>query len=349
MNNPLISVIMPVYNAQNTIKMAINCLQKQTIKDIEILIIDDCSTDNTAKIITEIAQTDNRVKYICMDKNSGPGVARNVGLEKANGEYIGFMDADDIIVPDMFEKLYSNSKDADIVVCGYMDAVLTSKEKPDILAYTKLEKSDLITDRTEILKSMLHLDKNRLFAFLWNKLYRKDILNGKKFPAERLNEDYCFNCSVWEDITSLKIIDDCLYYYIDYSNGSLSRKFVANYFEIMCNKYLITKKLFDDAGLFTDDIRSSVCNMHIKHLLAGFSKLFFKESGLIKKQIRQKIKEILQHETCIEACKFAQATRKQEALCNFILSSGNIFLIYSFSLTIFILKNKVKSLFGKIK
>lgn len=349
MSSPLVSVIIPVYNAQKTIATAIKSLQQQTLQDIEFLLVDDCSNDNTAEIIKTFSETDSRIRYFRMQKNRGPGAARNLGLENAKGSYIGFMDADDIIAPDIFEKLYNSAEGYDIAICGYYDAKLNTKQEADILAETKPEKDTVITDKNEILKSMLYLDKNRLFAFLWNKLYRRELIEEKKFPEEKLNEDYCFNCEVWDALTSVRFITDCLYYYIDYSNGSLSRKYTANYFEIMYNKYLITKKLFDEEDLFTDDIRGIICTMHIKHLLAGFSKLFFKESEFSAKQIKQKIKEVLAHETCTEACQYAKATRKQEWLCNFILSSKNTFLIYVFSKAIYILKNNVKTLFGKLK
>jgi len=349
MDVPSVSIIIPVYNAQKTIEHTLNSLQKQTLNDIEVLIIDDCSTDDTSRIISEIIKTDTRIKYFCLEKNSGPGIARNLGLKEAKGKYIGFMDADDIVEENMFEQLYINSDDADIVISGYADAVPAGGQKPSILSYAKPEKDVLLIDRQEILKSLIYLDKNRLFAFLWNKLYKKEILDNKLFSEKRLNEDYCFNCLVWQDLSSLKMINKSLYYYIDHSNGSLSRKFIPDYFEIMYNKFVITKNLFVAENMFFDDIRGNICTMHIKHLIAGISKLFFRESGLSAKQIRKKIKEIMQHETCIEACKYARATRKQERICNFILSCNNVSIVYIFSKLLFILKYKMKGLFGKIK
>ena len=118
---PKISVIIPIFNVEKYINQCLNSLIKQTLNDIEFICIDDCSTDDSFKIIKEYEKKDNRVKVVQMQRNSGQGAARNRGLELAKGEYIGFVDPDDWIEPDMYEKMYNQAKnlESDIVICEY--------------------------------------------------------------------------------------------------------------------------------------------------------------------------------------------------------------------------------------
>lgn len=104
MNKPNVSVITPVYNAEKFLKETIDSVLKQTYKDYEYLLVDDCSTDSSADIVKEYVENDNRVKYIKLKENSGAAVARNTGLEHAQGRYIAFVDSDDLWYPEKLEK-----------------------------------------------------------------------------------------------------------------------------------------------------------------------------------------------------------------------------------------------------
>lgn len=117
-----VSVIVPVYNMQEYIEMCLKFIIKQTLNEIEILCIDDCSNDNSANIIKNYIEKDNRVKYIKLDKNSGSAIARNKGIDEANGEFVIFMDPDDYYYDDtVLEKLYSSAKEKNVkIVAGNM-------------------------------------------------------------------------------------------------------------------------------------------------------------------------------------------------------------------------------------
>lgn len=116
-NTPLVSVVLPVYNCELYIKDAISSIFNQTIQDFEILVIDDCSTDNTLEIVRAIK--DSRIKIICKEKNKGLIDSLNIGFAEANGKYIARMDGDDISYPERFEKqLYILENNSDIKVCG---------------------------------------------------------------------------------------------------------------------------------------------------------------------------------------------------------------------------------------
>ena len=116
-----ISVIVPVFNAEKYLKMCLNSLVSQTLKNIEIICIDDGSTDNSLAILDKFKSKDDRIKII-KQKNYGVSMARNNGISEAQGEYIGFVDADDWVDKDFFEKLYNATQkyNADIATAGYL-------------------------------------------------------------------------------------------------------------------------------------------------------------------------------------------------------------------------------------
>ena len=118
---PEISVIVPVYNCEKYIGKCIESILNQTFKDLELILIDDGSADESGKICDEYKIQDKRVKVI-HEKNSGVSIARNVGINVAKGKYIGFVDSDDYLAPDMYESLYENlmKSHADVAICGIM-------------------------------------------------------------------------------------------------------------------------------------------------------------------------------------------------------------------------------------
>ena len=118
MNNPKFSIVIPVYNAEKYLDQCLGSLVNQTLNDIEIICVDDCSTDNSKKVINDFIKKDKRIKYFALSENSGSGHARNIGMEKAQGEYISFVDSDDHIIDnEVYEKIYKygSKNDADII------------------------------------------------------------------------------------------------------------------------------------------------------------------------------------------------------------------------------------------
>lgn len=168
---PKISVIIPVYNVERYIEECLRSVCNQTLKDIEILCINDGSTDNSLEILKSFAQNDNRV-IIIDQQNAGVSAARNKGLELSKGEYISFVDSDDYIKPDFLEKLYNKATEteADIVACG-----VTYLENGNFNAQNHLHKQTFKTGK-DIITTI-----NDKFSFMssvviWNKLYSANLI-----------------------------------------------------------------------------------------------------------------------------------------------------------------------------
>ncbi len=138
MFEPKVSVVLPVYNVAAYLPKCLESLLNQTLKEIEIICVNDCSPDNSLEILKQYAAKDNRIKIIDQT-NTGPGVARNNGIKAATGEYVGFVDPDDWAEPEMFAKMYTAAieQNADIVECGvkiYNEKSGKTKEKQGFAA-----------------------------------------------------------------------------------------------------------------------------------------------------------------------------------------------------------------------
>ncbi|HFI0430083.1 TPA: glycosyltransferase family 2 protein, partial [Streptococcus suis] len=130
----IISVCVPVYNSSTYLKECIESIRNQTFKDLEIICVDDGSTDNSLEILKEFQKLDPRIQLIVQERNMGVGAARNRAIDLASGQYMSFIDSDDFIEPEMFEELYNKAieKDAEIAICDvnlYSDGGRLNKRK----------------------------------------------------------------------------------------------------------------------------------------------------------------------------------------------------------------------------
>lgn len=182
---PKLSIIVCTYNGENTLEKCINSILNQTFSDFELIIVDDGSTDNSNKIYEKYKAFDNRVRVI-FKENSGLGDARNIGLDNSTGEYIGFVDSDDYIEPDMYEILYNNAikHNADISCCRifveFMDKTIISPNPNG--EYCK--KFKISSETIE-----LFWKGNYYVKAMWNKIYHKKIFEELRIPKGAKFED----------------------------------------------------------------------------------------------------------------------------------------------------------------
>lgn len=227
--NPMISVIVPVYNGEKTIKRCINSIVSQTYSNLDIVIVNDGSSDNTQFICDEIANNYSFVKVINKE-NAGVSEARNTGIEFCKGEYIVFVDSDDIIEPDMCETLLKNNSNSIMPICG----INLVNEAGDIIESLDFNKNGIIDgylDKNQYLKlfkmDLLNSPCNKLFSVKLIKTY--DIKFDKKLS---IGEDLIFVMDYLKYIDGFNIINRSLYKYIKSENDSLSVKVYKNMYEI---------------------------------------------------------------------------------------------------------------------
>ena len=216
-----LSVIVPAYNIENYIERCVESIINQTYKNIEIIIVDDGSTDNTGNIVDRIANKDCRVKTI-HKLNGGVTAARLDGVRKAIGDYIGFVDGDDYIEPEMYEKLVYNAikYSADISHCGYQ---MVFPSHVDYYYNTaKVVEQDNIKGLYDLISA------EYVEPGLWNKIYKRSLFDKyvltKEYPIGiKINEDLLMNYFLFKNASKSIYKDICLYHYIlrnDSATGS---------------------------------------------------------------------------------------------------------------------------------
>ena len=348
--NPSVSVIIPVYNAEKSVARAIESAIAQTCKNIEIIIVNDGSKDSSPTVIEEYAAKDSRIIYIDKKQNEGLSAARNSGLEAATGEYFTFLDADDYLEADYYEKMLSSGLGADVIVTGYYHDTLNEDGSLSVSVENRT-RTAFIEENGGIASEICRLDRERLFAYTWNKLYKKEFIDslGVLFENQTLIEDYLYNCKVFSQVKRLSLVDGCFYHYIKFSQDALTQKYQPQYFSIMDKRYALMKNILLEGNAFEGENKSIVCSMHIKHIIAGIMKNFSEKSGLTGKQQRRIIKELFRDENCREAIKYAKGERKQEIICNMVFSTRSVILNFIFAKLLYMLQNSKNHIFDKMK
>lgn len=197
--NQLISVIVPVYNVEEFVKKCLDSLVRQSYKNLEIIVIDDGSTDNSGRICDEFAEKEKNVK-VFHRKNGGLSDARNFGIKKASGEIIAFVDSDDFVDEEYIGVMYGKMtrKDVDVVVCGY------NFVKP---------KKDVLSGKNAAIKLLTEHENIDIVA--WNKLYRKSLFADNEiwFPKSKKHEDTLTTYKVLSKARKVVYLDETLYFY----------------------------------------------------------------------------------------------------------------------------------------
>jgi glycosyltransferase involved in cell wall biosynthesis len=287
--SPLISIIVPVYNMEEYLVKCLESVCSQTLRDIEIICINDGSTDNSLKILEEFQKNDERIQIITQ-RNQGLSAARNAGLDVAKGEYIAFVDSDDFISPFMYEDLSKKiiKYNTDIVVCNYFLMNEASVEPRSICSdyYINSEKDYLY----DLLK-----DEN-IQNYVWSRLYKRKLFKDVRFQVGKVFEDiylsidligkiktayytsephYCYRMredSITNSLTIKSVKDAIEGEYIRYCKIkniypdllAIGVYSLLKWISIMCDAFGDKKAIFDNFGEIIDSILSDLEKINIE-------------------------------------------------------------------------------------
>lgn len=281
-----ISVIVPCYNIREYLPRCIESILSQTYGNLEIILISDGSTDGTDEIIREYAEKDTRIIPI-FKQNSGVSDTRNRGLDIATGEYIGFVDGDDYVEPEMYETLLKNALecDADISHCGYQMVF------PSRVDYYYNTGKKVIQNNKKGIRDIIVGDY--VEPGIWNKLYRVDILKDLRMPSDiKINEDVIFNFYAFVNSQKSVYEDLPFYHYILRKGSAATSKISKNK---LFDPIKVRKEIFEYSLKNLDnEIQSvayssylnSVINLYRVVLNSKF-KEYKQESLILKKQIKE--------------------------------------------------------------
>lgn len=285
MSDLKVSCIIPLYNDEKYISRCINSLVLQTYKNIEILIINDGSTDKSLEICQFFEKKDSRIKIITVE-NRGVCNARNIGVAKFSGEYAVFVDSDDFLEIETIEnlvKIVNDYNNVDLVVFDYNRVLLNG------VVENKFNNSGKISLFTGREASKLYLNKDKRFSMvLWRRLYKKELLKKVKFEDNMLPEDLATAFYIYSSAQKIIHIEKSYYNYFIKEDG-LS---FQNKLQDQKNLFNIISKLTVDEIVFfeEEDIKKYIKNIYFNYLLTIYSKTYFIKNSVEKKEFLRELK-----------------------------------------------------------
>ena len=305
-----VSVIIPVYKAEYFLDKCVNSIINQTYENLEIILVDDGSPDNSPKMCDEWAQKDKRIKVIHKE-NGGASSARNKGLEDCTGDYIYFCDSDDFIEINCIEKLVDKIKDNDVVIMGYNKVngdKITAKVYNDKLS------------QNEFISEIIH---EWDFGLLWNKLYKKEFIKSKFNEKFKIREDLLFNSEYFKNVKKIGLINEPLYNYIDNPN-SLTKGAKTIPFEQLKTIHLNMLELLNQID------ESIVPHQNATYLKSFINILKPFVYSKLKKEDKELVFNYLEDDTIKESFKNYKTINLKESIFIFLLKHKKIKLLLFF-------------------
>lgn len=290
----MISIIVPVYNSERWVQKCVESLINQTYMDIEILLINDGSKDNSINILRDFEKKDSRIRVF--DKNNeGVSKARNLGIQEARGEFIQFVDSDDYIEPDMCEKMLKAIQGADMAICGMR-----------IHQDGKILREPHLPDKTYLLRESIdnYFELRKINLGPCNKLYRKNKITDLFKEDISLGEDTLFVLSYMNNINIINSISDILYNVSLDNNNSLNRSSKADKFD----RIIELRKTEEDflSRLYNDASNSNqIFELYLLDLHAFFLSMTIEKNDSIREFIQKYTSDVF----LTERIKKATATR----------------------------------------
>lgn len=274
---PSISVIVPIYNSEKYLSRTINSILNQSLKNIEIILVDDGSSDDSGRIADDFAARDPRVKVI-HQKNQGVSMARNTGLIMSNGQYVAFVDSDDWVDEEMYKSLYDEAIKYcyDIIACN-----ISFENNSQIIWKTEYPvKANVLLKRDEIKQEVCRrLLLGELFTSVNDKIYLKSFIeeNKIKFISDiSLREDYFFNMDIFNYAKRLFFLPNYYYHYSRDIPQSASRKYCKDAFELSLRLYECKKKYSELWNINTEDIKHNISGSFLTEVQGSIKYIFDK-------------------------------------------------------------------------
>lgn len=263
------SIIIPTHNSEKYILNIVNDILNQTNKNFELIIIDDCSNDNTLSLLSEKLKNNKTINYVIINtkQNIGAGIARNIGIENASGEYVIFIDSDDSIINSLVEELENiNNLNLDMILYGFNEKYIKNNKivfNKNICYKNSL--SNRMLEKKEFDNNIAYFENITALGYIWNKCYKKCIIDkyNIRFEDEILYEDLFFNLNYIEYIDKIYILNKSMYTYNNFIDSkSITKSDHYNYYKLSNEKidrlknYIIKHNIKnEDATLMIDNLK----------------------------------------------------------------------------------------------
>ena len=329
-----VSVIIPVYNSEKYLEQTIQTILKQSLKEFELILVNDGSSDKSLSICKEYETKDKRIKVIDK-KNEGACIARNTGINEARGKYIQLVDADDYIESNMLEEQYNLAEqtNAEVVMCGMKFDVY--QKSGQVVTGESYYKDMVLKSQDDIKPIFMDLFDNLLFNYTHNKLYNSEFLksnNIKFIEWLPIDQDTNFNIDVFRKLNKLTIRTKSYYHYVKTFDETIVTRYHDNKFKVRTFRYDRLKQLLMDWDIYNEENRKKLASMYIHYVIECFEMFNHDKCTLSLKEKKQQIRNILdtnQVRECISVLDRANSTYTNLVFRGMKKNSVNI--VYSLS------------------
>ena len=329
-----VSVIVPIYNAEKTLCRCVESILDQSYKHLEIILVNDGSTDSSLQICEDFARSDSRV-IIINKKKAGVSAARNSGLHVATAEFIQFVDADDTLKKNMTKTLVATmlESNSDVVICGY-DKINNKKTEK------KYPKGCFVNDIMSFKNAFVELYKNVFFNAPWNKLYRRSKITTLFDEDLAMGEDLLFNLSYFSICDKISIISDSLYRYSVSSANSLAKAYSDNLLDTQIMLHKKVREFFKDN--FNSEDFSEINEVFAKEIYYYLKKLIIL-SEYDRPIVQEKISACLNCEDVQKMLNNVELTDSQlKIACQLMRMKASCLLYLFFKFKNLIMKNGLR-------
>ena len=349
--HPKISVIMPVYGVEKYVGRAIESILNQTLDDFEFLIVDDGSPDDSGRICDRYAARDQRIQ-VFHQENGGAPAARNVAMDRARGEYLYFLDADDWAEPTMLEDLYALGKEhgLELVVAGfYIDTYCDAGEN-DCFRQVLNVPSCIFPDQEAFRRGAYALfDKNQLYP-PWNKLYLRSYIEerGLRFP-QTFWDDFPFVLSVIRDVERVGTTERAYYHFIRARSDSETSRYRRGMYEKREEEHAWMLELYEHWGVDDPVSMEVVYRRYAERLVGCIENVTCKDAGLSRAEQRRLVREMV---STPQARLAVEKTRPHTLMMRLMLwpiKGGHPWVAYMEGRVISFVKRHSTRLFSKLK
>jgi glycosyltransferase involved in cell wall biosynthesis len=313
-DRPWFSVVIPFYNAEKYIEAAVCSVTGQTFSDIEVILVDDASSDGSHGIAAGLAEKDRRVTLITLDENRGAAEARNEGVRHAHGRYLMFLDADDVYEPGLMQYLrtvlgssvYRNK----VQGSKGFDNDLSGSICPEVIVWGVLQEEYLPNNRVktirvvpdaktcsseeELRKEIMGLERRELYGYLWNKAYLTDVFKerGVVIPTQSFNEDEMANIAFFEHASSALFIPIAFTRYRRRREGSLTHRYLGDYYEIAMRRVEALLRQQARWKLYDASCRKALSDMLLRYDLSALMRVADRRCALTHYEKRRMVRHM---------------------------------------------------------
>lgn len=296
---PKVSVIVPVYNRETRLGWCINSILSQTMRNLELILVDDGSTDGSLSICENYARLDNRVR-VFHQENGGVSSARNRGIAQAKGEYIQFVDSDDWIPQNFTEILLTQMEQyrADLAICDLKFVYIREQGAPEVelLSSTRRKFPKVLSEKEFWERLMFMFSETSLLEGPCNQMYRSEIIQNEKitFPEDMsFGEACCFNLNFYDAARQIVFVPEIAYYPIKHTEDALSTRCITNLFDNQMKQIRLMWKLLEKHDAVNKENRSYWGTYCAAQVVKSIESLDSPECKLSAAEKRHEIKRIM--------------------------------------------------------